>query len=98
MKLEEIACNVCGSRRSRVLFHRPYRSEHIADCADFAATTDEFHHYGTIVRCGDCGLVYTNPRPRPEDLVSGYVNCADEGYWLESSSRSINAHLSLSTI
>lgn len=89
-------CNVCGSSRSRLLYHRPYRAEGAA--ADFAATTDEFNAYGRVVRCLDCGFAYTNPRPNAAALVSGYVHCADEDYALESSSRSINAHFSLSTI
>ncbi|MBI5202853.1 MAG: methyltransferase domain-containing protein [Elusimicrobia bacterium] len=93
--LEEVACNLCGGKRSRTLFERAYALESLSDCA---ATTDTFGHYGRIVRCVDCGFVYTNPRPTKEALLAGYGACVDETYLEEASSRSINAHLSLNVI
>lgn len=65
---------------------------------DFVATTDEFSDYGRIVRCRVCGFVYTSPRPEAGALVQGYRSGVDETYLAEGSSRSINAHLSLSAI
>ncbi|MBI3549001.1 MAG: class I SAM-dependent methyltransferase [Elusimicrobia bacterium] len=97
-KLEHIPCNLCGSERSVVEFHRPYKLDTVSECATYAATTDEFQSYGRIVRCRDCGLVYTDPRPAPGALLKGYEECVDEAYLSESSSRSINAHLSLNTL
>ncbi|MEK7858373.1 MAG: class I SAM-dependent methyltransferase [Elusimicrobiota bacterium] len=96
--LEEVPCNLCGSRRARPLYERPYRLGGLSECAAFVATTDEFSDYGRVVRCLDCGLAYTNPRPTPAELLRGYASCVDEAYLAEGSSRSINAHLSLSTI
>jgi SAM-dependent methyltransferase len=97
-RLEEVPCNLCGSTRSRTVYHKPYRGGSIVEGGALAATTDEYAGYGRVVRCLDCGLVYTNPRPRQEDLFAGYGSCVDETYLSEGSSRSINAHLSLSTI
>ncbi len=96
--LEELPCNLCGSRESAVLYQRPYLTPHDQKVGAFAATTDEFLNYGRIVSCLKCGLCYTNPRPTAEAILSGYGNYVDESYLLESSSRSINAHLSLNTI
>ncbi len=96
--LEEVACCLCGSSRSRVLFHRPYEPGAFSECGDFGATTDRFQNYGRIVRCLDCGHVFTNPRPAAPELLDGYGSCVDQEYLAESSSRSINAHLSLNTI
>lgn len=96
--LEEPDCALCGSRRRLIRYERPYERRGGLDAAAFAATTDEFAGYGRIVRCGDCGHVYTCPRPKAEALLRGYSDCADEAYLAESSSRSINAHLSLNTI
>lgn len=93
--LEKVACNLCGADRYRVLYDRPYALDSMSDCA---ATTDEFARYGRVVRCLECGLVYTNPRPTPKALLAGYGSCVDETYLSESSSRSINAHLSLNVI
>jgi SAM-dependent methyltransferase len=95
--LEEVPCNLCGSSRNQEVFNRPYKLDSAGD-EGFAATTDEFQNYGRIVRCRDCGLVFTSPRPSAKDLIEGYSGCADESYAVESSSRSINGHLSLSTI
>ena len=96
--LEEVACCLCESGRSRVLFQRPCAPGAWSDGKAFDATTDRFQDYGRIVRCLDCGHVYTNPRPTRQSLAQGYAACVDEEYLTESSSRSINAHLSLNTI
>lgn len=96
--LESVRCNLCGSDRCVTQFHRPYKLDTVSECATYAATTDEFQAYGRIVRCRDCGLVYTNPRPKPGALLQGYVECVDDAYLAESSSRSINAHLSMNTL
>jgi SAM-dependent methyltransferase len=93
----EVPCSLCGSRRARTLFDRPRLSDLMGQ-ADFIASTDRFSEYGRIVRCRDCGFVYTSPRPAAETLQRGYGDCVDEDYIQQSSSRSINAHLSLSTI
>jgi len=105
---QEVPCGLCGSRRARVLFQRPRgapgRAVPGGGCAEeeaaeaFNATTDRFGAYGRVVRCRDCGFVYTSPRPAAEALLRSYGDCADEDYLKEASSRSINAHLSLSTI
>lgn len=93
--LEDVACNLCGGTRSKVVYNRPYALGSMSDCA---ATTDSFAQYGRVVRCRDCGLVFTNPRPTLKTLLAGYGACVDETYLDESSSRSINAHLSLNVI
>ncbi len=98
LNLEETPCNLCGSKENAVLYERPYLSSHEGEAGTFAATTDEFRNYGRIVYCLKCGLRYTNPRPAAPVILAGYGNCVDESYLLESSSRSINAHLSLNTI
>ena len=96
--LEEISCNLCGSRRTRLLHERPSSPHLVPEEGVFSATTDEFQNYGRIVRCLDCGLAYTNPRPRAADIAAGYAACVDEMYLSESTSRSINSHLSLNTV
>jgi SAM-dependent methyltransferase len=95
---ESVVCNLCGGNRSRVLFQRPYAADILSEPGVFSATTDEYSGYGTIVRCLDCGLVYTNPRPTAAALLAGYAECVDDLYLAESSSRSINAHFSLNAI
>lgn len=96
--LEEVPCNLCGADPCEALFERSYDLGSLNGQAAFAATTDEFGSYGRIVRCLSCGLVYTNPRPGAGRLMEGYAGSVDEAYLAESSSRSINAHLSLNNI
>ena len=95
--LELIPCNLCGRDDFSVRFNSPPRVDE-DDVADFMASTDRFDRYGRIVRCRGCGLVYTNPRPVRSQLNDGYARTEDHDYASESSSRSINAHLSLRTI
>lgn len=97
-ELEEAPCAVCGSVRRLLRFERPYQLRSLSEAGAFAATTDEFTGYGRVVRCADCAHLYTCPRPTAAALLRGYADCADEAYLAESSSRSINAHLSLNTI
>lgn len=96
LEMEEVPCNLCGNAEAVEVYNRPITAESLS--ADCAATTDEFKDYGRIVRCSGCGLVYTNPRPTREELLKGYGACVDDTYVQESSSRSINGHLSLSVI
>jgi len=95
--LETVPCGLCRSQRSRVRFESPnVWSEGSAD--HFAATTDVFGAYGTVRECLDCGLLYTSPRPSAEALLAGYEGNDDPDYESERDSRSMNAHLGLSTI
>lgn len=95
--LEEVACVLCGGRESRPLFTTPSPWEHGA-AAHFAATTDVFGAYGTVVDCSGCGLVFTNPRPTHAALLSGYAENEDPDYEAERDSRCINAHMSLAVL
>lgn len=96
--LEAVPCDLCGSKNQLLRYERPYTLDTVSEAATYAATTDQFTAYGRVVRCADCGLVYTSPRPTAEALARGYGESSDEAYLAESSSRSINAHLSLNTI
>ncbi len=95
--LEAVRCNLCGEDDFSVLHHSPWPGGE-REPADFAASTDRFDRYGRVVRCRRCALAYTNPRPRAAQVLQGYEKTVDPDYAEEDSSRSINGHLSLSTI
>ncbi|MDQ8728349.1 class I SAM-dependent methyltransferase [Bradyrhizobium sp. LHD-71] len=60
--LETIACNLCGSRSTKLVFTtKDYRF--LVDDRDFS-----------VVRCTGCGLVYVNPRPDERDIHRYYNN------------------------
>ena len=96
--LEPAACNLCGRDDFSVLYDSPILPERRGDPGTFIASTDRFDRYGRIVRCRNCGLVYTNPRPPERALREGYSQAVDEDYIQEDASRGINAHMSLHVI
>ena len=61
---EEPACLLCGSRRQSLVVTAPDNSA--------PWPWDRF----SVVRCLDCGLCFTSPRPTPESIAKYY----DEGY------------------
>ena len=63
--MESVNCNLCASDSNELLFQ---------------ATDTQFQLPGVfnIVRCRNCGLVYVNPRPGPEEIGSYYP---DEQYY-----------------
>jgi SAM-dependent methyltransferase len=91
-----VACNLCGSDDARTLHERGSSDASLARHA--LITTDVYADYGRIVRCRRCGLVYRNPRPSPEDVLSAYAEVRDADYLEEQDCRSMNAHLSLRVI
>jgi SAM-dependent methyltransferase len=72
--LDTVACDICGSTRSRLLFRkRETRSWWIAKCAD-DARLDRDHEF-EFVRCSECRHVYVNPRLKPvinDDIYARY--------------------------
>ncbi len=96
-RLIDVACNLCGSRSYAVKFRSEPPSRGPAE-TDFKATTDRYGYFGQVVRCRDCGLVFTNPRLRDDDLIGLYQESDDEEYQQEDAARSINAFFSLNTI
>jgi SAM-dependent methyltransferase len=71
---EQVPCGLCGSLKSKPLVKA--RDPLGISEADF-----------TVVRCGECGLAYQNPRPTLEALKSFYP----EGYWWGEKKRGLLA-------
>lgn len=69
-------CNMCGSGhdRHKVLGKRLNSSQGKNPCKKAGITT-------TVIRCIDCGLVFCNPIPIPENIQDHYGIPAEE-YWL----------------
>ena len=58
---EDIACNLCGSRES-VLLYPSSLTNSTLDASDFRCTSASYGVHPPIVRCRKCDLVYANPR------------------------------------
>jgi 2-polyprenyl-3-methyl-5-hydroxy-6-metoxy-1,4-benzoquinol methylase len=77
-------CEMCGSSRAKVLGLRLNRSQ--------GRRPRQVSGIGvTVMRCRDCGLVYSNPRPRPHDL-SDHYGVPPESYWTSASQWEMNQH------
>ncbi len=68
-------CNMCGEpvSSSRVIGKRMNQSQGIRPTRKIGITT-------TIMKCGNCDLVYANPLPIPESLNQHY-GTPPEDYW-----------------
>jgi len=71
-------CNMCGrpAESSKVLGKRLNRSQGIFPNRKKGITT-------TVVKCGQCGLVYSNPQPVPVDMQDHY-GVPPESYWTDN--------------
>jgi SAM-dependent methyltransferase len=65
LALEEVACNVCGSQSSKVLFQERY-----------CLANDEVDL--SIRRCRECGLSYTSPRLTRESIRQVYEQDSEQ--------------------
>jgi len=95
-EIEEVKCGLCGGSSFRVVYQSA--NNDAFEQIDFEPSTDKYGNFGRIVRCANCGHIYTNPRPKAASLLKGYEQVNDDLYFAESDSRCINAYMSLSTI
>jgi SAM-dependent methyltransferase len=78
------ACVMCGSSKAKTLGrrlngHQGLRPRHNVGVA------------ATVVRCEQCGLIYSNPRPVPESLEQHYDR-PPEDYWRETQLQENDEH------
>ena len=69
-------CNMCGSpvENARVLGRRMNRSQGIRPNSKIGIST-------TVMKCGQCSLVFANPLPIPDDMSQHYGMPAED-YWV----------------
>ena len=84
--LEFVPCNLCGSADSSVVLRANTQAADLR-AAVFACTSPGVGQHGTIVRCNNCGLVYTNPRPNAAMLDGLYAAVEDHSYLQEEEAR-----------
>jgi ubiquinone/menaquinone biosynthesis C-methylase UbiE len=72
------ACNMCGTKTdlNRVLGQRMNRSQGFNPKLQTGITT-------SVIKCVDCGLIYSNPLPIPANVQDHY-GVPPEDYWQES--------------
>lgn len=77
LRLEHAACNICGSTDYRVLIE-PTVTEF--DPAEVLTASKGVRGTQTIVRCGECGLTYVNPRIETSLVAESYRLAEDDVY------------------
>ena len=77
-----VACAVCGADDARVRWQTPLDDpEQTPLEAVFRCTNTSYGHFGRIVECRRCGLLYRDPQE--QDLLSAYTAAVDEDYFDE---------------
>lgn len=88
--LEPVKCNLCGADDTLLRF--PSTRGQINGHAEWEAFRCTHPGYGVhppIVECRNCGLVYTNPRPRREAIKHNYEIVEDPLYLREREAREL---------
>ncbi|MFQ5813316.1 MAG: class I SAM-dependent methyltransferase [Anaerolineae bacterium] len=86
--MEYVACNLCGSRNSEILYPSTVSEGPTAgDIEHFRCTSASYGKHHTIVKCRNCGLVYTNPRHKASAILHSYEEVVDKLYVEEREGR-----------
>ncbi|MBI4786626.1 MAG: class I SAM-dependent methyltransferase [Chloroflexi bacterium] len=83
---EDIACNLCGSRESQLLYLSSL-THSTPDASDFRCTSAAYGVHPPIVRCRKCHLVYANPRWDSSVVRESYSVVEDPTYVEEREGR-----------
>lgn len=76
---EEVSCNLCGSKSSRVKFQGTTDQDTEKLLKSYSASGN-FVSKETLVECNQCGLIYTSPRLSRELILKGYTETEDPTY------------------
>ncbi len=83
--LVDVSCNLCGGEDTVVLFAATARLDSKLDT--FACTSPGHGEHYQVVRCRQCGLRYSSPRPNEERLNAEYQQVEDPMYERELEGR-----------
>ena len=86
MTLATVPCAVCGSRRFSLAYPATI-ADPAADPAAFYSSSRVRAGHLDIVRCSDCGLLFTNPRDDDATLARVYAGLQDAVYDFEEENR-----------
>ena len=86
--MEYVACNLCGSRNSEVLYPGTVpEGLTTGDIKHWRCTSAGYGQHHTIVKCRDCGLVYVNPHRKASAILHNYEEVVDDLYVEEREGR-----------
>jgi len=85
--MEHVRCNLCGADDAVVLHPSTIKRGKSGDWRAFRCTHSGYGYHHTIVRCQQCGLVYSDPRPDGHDIIDTYQAVEDPLYLEEREGR-----------
>lgn len=86
--MEYVTCNLCGHDDTRVRFPSTLpEGAPPQNVEAFRCTSPGYGRHHTIVKCQNCGLIYTNPRFTGEEILDSYVAVEDPLYLEERDGR-----------
>ncbi len=85
--MKDVACALCGADDWKVHYESTLLSENGFNPDTFRCTSNSYGHHPQIVKCQQCGHVYTNPRWSDEELIIAYSNIEDVVYEEEREGR-----------
>ncbi|MFN8483962.1 MAG: class I SAM-dependent methyltransferase [Anaerolineae bacterium] len=81
------ACNLCGARDARLLYHATAIPGSDVPSAEFACTSPYLAQYDDIVRCPQCGLIYSVGGLPTDAIMDNYEEVEDPTYLVEEERR-----------
>lgn len=86
--MEYVACNLCGHDDTHLRFPGTLpEGTPPQNVEAFRCTSPGYGRHHTIVKCRNCGLIYTNPRFTGEEILDSYVAVEDPLYLEERDGR-----------
>ena len=86
--MEYVTCNLCGHDDTHLRFPSTLpEGTPPRNVEAFRCTSPGYGRHHTIVKCRNCGLIYTNPRFTGEEILDSYVAVEDPLYLEERDGR-----------
>ncbi len=85
--MEHVGCNLCGADDALLVYPSTIAQGTEKDWHAFQCTHSGYGRHHAIVRCRQCGLVYTDPRPDHGEILETYQAVEDPLYIEEREGR-----------
>lgn len=85
--LESPRCNLCESDSYEILYPSTIGEKEVIKSEDLACSNLGHGRHHRIVRCKDCGLIYSNPRDSSAEIESFSRDVRDDIYYRASNAR-----------
>lgn len=93
----EVPCPLCGSERRRSVY-RATRPQRDLTPDELGCATSPMATSDAVVRCLECGLYYTSPRPDDAGIREAYAQLADREFLDERRARELTYGRQLETL